>query len=777
MEPQQSTPNNLASPEQLLEKIPENIKGVLEVLESPDDLSILDNLRRTHDDESKSRYKSNYRLIRSIVEEKRPLNPNRLSKEMYGSYKAKLSLLKNSNKAVDKSPGFEMSQRIEAMRSTANQAAERSADNKIRNEIIKDIIPRKRPDLADDSDEFHEAEDALFRAAKLDDDDWYGEELFDDDGRVIENKPGIRDALADVLESRQNRANSPEPTEEERIERLEQKRTAKHEAFVRRMRNPIFLGRKRKEALRRDYEDAEREYMVALTLQNQREVSRKREELEGQGRSGDELEQDLKTFASRRANDIQREDQERQHRLMVEKSGSMGKFLEWYGNKATTSQKVLFGVGLGALSLAGGVGVGLAAGMFGGLLGAGIATGAAYGLTRSWGAARTYQLRMAELYKSPDHRDRLEFGDEDSIDSLHLKQRKFFEETSQKQFEQGDRVKKRAVLWSVGSVAVGGLVGVGAHMLTDSGLVHLPGGQVQHWLAEKGIKLPGDHTGEAQGGGKSLGSAEDLPGRRSGTVEFDSPKHRGVLTEHPGGGQNGPDGDNKPEFDPLPRKSVDLWKGAPTEHVLQKLRPDLGDRDAYLRINELYDKFGSKGVFEGATLSEYEPNNIWINENSGTVRLTSQAQEYLNNLHGGGSTPTTGEDLIVNPPPKPELPPSSDLPELPANTDQTINQLTAPGAEATPANIVGGNEGWYQTFTELRQARVMDLAPAKYEEFLKDAGPRLAKIYYGDNTPVAYWDRYAREWRMNSSPDGRLHSEAIRIIARLARRSDYDLAA
>lgn len=585
---------------------------------------------------------------------------------------------------------------------------------------------------------------------RIHDDEWYSSPA----SRGVDASDTVsgRDkAIGDIENRLKSDPEDENPEAEKALERLDELRKGKHEAFVARMKGSVF-GKKRRE-LQQAYEDAEREYMVALSIQNKRAIADKKAELEAAGKTEDEVETELKEYSRLEARRIAKNDQEEQHRLLVEKSGKMGKFLEWYGN-LSAGKKIAAGIGLSAVTIASGAGIGFAAGLFGGLVGAGIVTGAGTGLARGWAAARTFQLRKAELYRFPTHLEDFKIDEDDtaSSENLHLKQRTYLEQVSQNQINQGEKVKRRAAWWALGSVAVGSTIGAGAHLIGDMDLMHAPGGQVQHWLAERGVKLPGDHTGEVRAG-KQFDTMHNKP-------STDSTR----LPLPPDGSETKPPW--PPQVDTIPNKPVKLWHGAPTEHVLQKLVPGMSDQDAYIQINELYDRFGGKGVFQGATLSEYEPNNIWINENSGSVKLTPQAEEYLERLRGGGNINET-----INQPPTPSLP------ELPSGVEQTIHQLTEQNASAVPANTIGGNEGWYQTFTELRQARVMDLLPAKYDGFLKEIGPQLAKIHYSDHTPVAYWDRFAHEWRMNSSPNGRLHPDAIRMIARLARRSDYGLAA
>jgi len=209
---------------------------------------------------------------------------------------------------------------------------------------------------------------------------------------------------------------------------------------------------------------------------------------------------------------------------------------------------------------------------------------------------------------------------------------------------------------------------------------------------------------------------------------------------------------------------VKLWQGAATERVLERAYP--GIKNPFVRINELYDKFGKEGVFEvkntegrwvPVRLSEHDPNNIWIMRDSGTVRLTAEAQNYL--------------DKIYHPQNLPDAEPSTTAASVEA-ANKLINTH-----ELVPANTVSKGESWTRTLNELKEAKVIDIPEENYAKLLRVAGPDLAKMHYSDGTPVAYYHRIDHDWRMYESPNRRLLPQAIRLLERLARQDAYAKAA
>jgi hypothetical protein len=309
--------------------------------------------------------------------------------------------------------------------------------------------------------------------------------------------------------------------------------------------------------------------------------------------------------------------------------------------------------------------------------------------------------------------------------------------------QQSEAIRKASNKKLLGNIGVGlafgvafGGIGTGIHMLAP---------QMGEFFGSLRGKL-GPHTGsgfptESSGGKPPLPTVEQTPPTKP-------PLPTTGDTDHMTHGHE-----------------VKLWHGAATEHVLEKAYP--GIKNPFARINELYDKLGKDGVFETKTsdgtwvpvhLTEHNPNNIWIMRDSGAVRLTSEAQAYLGSLDATEHTPSS--DNVT-----------SELPTVKA-ADNLVNM-----SDAIPANTVSSSEGWYKTFGELGRAGVIEIPPEKYGKLLKVAGPELAKLHYSDGTPVAYYQRFAHEWRMYKSPDGRLHEGAIRLLEKIARQGTYDKAA
>ena len=597
----------------------------------------------------------------------------------------------------------------------------------------------------------------LYRESSIDnirDDVWYASPAARGDN--FSNKVSDRDRVISAVSNELGRGASDNVEMESTNERLTQLHRAKQEAFVDKLRGPAF-GRKKQE-LEEAYKNAELAYMVALTRQNKQFLLDKRAELEAAGKAGDELESELREIAEGEASRLAKEDKNEQHRMLVEKSGLMGKFLENWGN-LSGKKKVAAALGLGAVSLIAGAGMGLAAGVAGGLIGAGVASAAGGVLARGLGAARIYQLRKAELFKTPDEYDQLELSDDDKFESLHLKQRAFLERISREQLENGDKIKKRAVLWTLGTVAVGGVAGVAAHAIADSGaLDHVPGGQIQHWLEGRGA----NHLdGGGSGGDRKVGfgdyRVEVEPGRgippvdeggiapesgvsRSEAIEQYINQHEQASVIDSGEGWY----QTFQELGVAPENYHDL---------LQQLGPEL-QNITHDGMNIAYWDENAQEWYMNMTSDQKMPSEalrLIVERAQDNGYLESPLQFDIEPVLGPGGVDTEDRGLEL--------------------ADQAIDK-----GEILPMNIVDPSEGWYQTFNELREAGVVDIPPEQYDSFLRQVGPELAKLRYSDSTPVAYFDRFAYEWRMYESPDGRMSREAIRLITRYALRSNHTLA-
>lgn len=189
-------------------------------------------------------------------------------------------------------------------------------------------------------------------------------------------------------------------------------------------------------------------------------------------------------------------------------------------------------------------------------------------------------------------------------------------------------------------------------------------------------------------------------------------------------------------------QGVKLWEGAAPEQVLQKAYPGLTSRQAFLDINELYDKLGPKNVFEDVTLSEHTANNIWIDDTTGATQLTPDAQALWNQMHPEG---------------------------------KMLEQAIAEGRSAN-INIVTHGERWTNVIDKLKQIGITDVSKERYGSVLRQLWPQIKDLEYGDGTPVASLDRHGN-MIMNESPTKVLDSEALRRLVRLLYKNNYNLAA
>lgn len=617
----------------------------------------------------------------------------------------------------------------------------------------------------------------IYRNASLDkirDEQWYTSPAARDED--ASKTASERDLAASVIQKERGEGLGGTDDEREKpetsIERLNKAREAKWKAYVARMKGPLF-GKKRA-SNDNAYREAENAYNKALGERLQERIA----ELDAEGKSIDEIKQ----FIKEQANEFARMDEAAQKEELVTRSGRLGQLLERYAN-ADRKTKILYGLGLGAVAAASGVGMGLAVGAaFGAVGGATLAGMAATGSGLAWkgfGAFRTYHLRRADIFR---HEKLPEFDLKDgaTVEGERRRMLEFLSATSEAQLKKGERIKKWAMGFAIGSVAVGTTVGIAAHAaLADGGdWIHWRGGQVEHWWEQAhspsaaGDGYDGVGTGPAPGGVDPSGRApwpqppDTLPPAGGGDHQTEAEAIKDYIREHAAARHI----DNGEGWDQTMQELG--IKSGNWHEVLQKAGPKLHEiryghvRAAYWdaehhewRIN-MTDNHKMSPQALKVLIEEANKENALKHPlefgNTGTV--TSAA-------HGGVEVPGySNYEVGANP--------TSGI-----STVEAANQLIN-NPESVPANTVGYKEGWLQALSELKKAGVIDIPSRSYDKLLRVAGPQLAKIYYSDGTPVAYYHHLTHEWRMYDSPDGgRLHPKAIRLLERLARRGAYAKAA
>lgn len=757
MQPTPQNPNMpaLTPEQQAAESVDARVRPFLEVCTDVTMLDGIDALRDQHEGAVNQKYKDYYSLLGRLIKGGQVKSP--FAQRLLGEYRRRVP------------QGSDVGTRVDAQRSVALGHAEKTAQKATRNEIEGVYLPDIAPGIDPSDASFDQLSDAILQAVQMDATEWYGDDIQDGSGQTI-HTPGVRDKMIQAIEARnaalQNSQTTPEgATSPEQL--LENLRTAKYDAFVEYMKGPAF-GKKRGQ-LKDAYDAAERAYFDAIEVQNQQQIAEKRSELQAEGKDEATIFAELRDFVKSISEQIAGEDQAKQHSLLVERSGWLGKKMEQYAN-LSSRKKLLVGLGLGALTFGTGLGVGVVAGALGGIFLTGAAAGAGAGLLRLWGGARTYQLRRAEIYKSPLATPDFAVENGDTADTLHLRQRAYLEKNSRDRLANGEKVKKRAVAWALGTVALGGAAGVIGHSLAVDGgisLQHAPGGQLQHWAEDRGwlhsVNDANQHVDAHPNEGTlpSSGSRGDyIPPKGGGDVVKD------YLKEHAAARKIDRGEGWYQTFKELGVKQGD-W-----QELLQKVGPKLHDirydgvRAAYWDNNAHEWRIN---MTDNGKMSPEALRTIVKTANSeGFLKHSldlSSADPSVATVHSGVEVPGySNAEVGANP-------------TSGAATTEAANQLIS-SSELTPATTVGHREGWLQTLGELKKAGVIDIPSQYYGKLLKVAGPELAKIHYSDGTPVAYYHHLSHEWRMYDSPDGgRLHPDAIRLLERLARQSGYAKAA
>jgi|GEM_PF-5590157 len=677
----------------------------------------------------------------------------------------------------------------------------------------------------------------IYRNASLDkirDEQWYTSPAArnEDPSKTASERDLVIDTIRTEVMASEAATNEKETT----VEKLNKLRESKHKAYVTRLKGPLF-GKKRREN-DEAYTEAERAYNKALGERLEERIA----ELQAEGKSDDEIKQ----FLKEQANEFARGDEAAQKAELLERSGRLGLLLERYAN-ADRKTKIIYGLGLGAVAAATGVGAGLLVGAaFGAVGGATLAGMAATGSGLAWkgfGAFRTYHMRRADIFKNEKLAE-FELKDGATAEGERRRLLEFLSATSEAQLKKGERIKKWAMGFAIGSVVVGTTVGIAAHaVLADGGdWIHWRGGQVEHWWGQSHSPSGGENGYDGVGTGAGPNSGTGMGIDPDGRAPWPQPPE--TLPPPGGAGQNqaeaiedyirehaaaskidngegwyqtlkelgvkhgdwhellqkvGPklhdiryggvraaywDAENhewrinmtdnhkmspealklivqeankegalkhaldlstnttapSPEFGAETPAGVKLWHGAAPEQVLQEEYPGLTSHQAFIDVDELYDKLGPKNVFEGITLSEHSHNDIWFNQDAGMAKLTPDAQSLWDQMH----------------------------PE-----ENALTQAIAEG-RASNITIATNGEHWSNVIDKLKQAGITDVAKDKYRPVLRQLWPQIKGLEYTDGTPVASLNRHG-ELIMNESPTKVLHPEALRRLVRLLYKNHYDL--
>jgi hypothetical protein len=450
---------------------------------------------------------------------------------------------------------------------------------------------------------------------------------------------------------------------------------------------------------------------------------------------------------------------------------------------------------------------------------------------RLWGGARTYQLRKAEIYKTPHTAPQFSLENGDTTDVLHLRQRAYLEKSSRDRLENGERVKKRAVRWALGTVALGGAAGWLGHTLSADGgvsLSHMPGGQVQHWAEDKGWLRGMDGSNADQHTGGSGAGVDAHP--NEGTLP--SSGSRGDYYVPKDGGE-GISKDFRVERGHGLIKEVQEWakahgyKNVSMEDAERAYRVVLaehgskgiidvhdvnmdGVRDSSKLLNDTYNYHGDTRISAPGTANwrtgvEADLDKLFKanaeghgfsrstldthTDSAADIHSASSSEAHMNEGTAPsvryGDTVTTADvhpEEGVAPNVRyvdfsGEAHPNEGVLPNERYADSAVERIIAK-ADASDINMTSQSQRWSEVFDRLRAENVVNIPKDKYASFSRQLWPRIRDMAYTDryHTPVAFLDRH-NTLRMNMSPNGILHPDALRRVVELARLDDYDIAA
>lgn len=287
---------------------------------------------------------------------------------------------------------------------------------------------------------------------------WYNAQTVDG-----ETTPPRREAIFQRLEEDYKTEAEPDPEAEtepeaevssEHLKLLAQK---KHALYAQLINVPIFARKRRQEAQER-YDDAEREYLAALTQDVKRET-------EAANLPEAEQEEYIRTLYNQRFN----AENAAQHAALIEKGGIRARALEKY-SEFSTKKKIAYGLGLGALGAGAGFALG-AAGASAAAIAAGI---------KIYGVSRAYYLGKAKIYQKPGD-TAMEFTRADGeTRDIHEHATAYASEYNRAVIEQAEKTKKRALKIGIGAAALTGAAGAAGAWAHSSMDGHWKAGYLEH---------------------------------------------------------------------------------------------------------------------------------------------------------------------------------------------------------------------------------------------------------------------------------------------------------
>ena len=247
------------------------------------------------------------------------------------------------------------------------------------------------------------------------------------------------------------------PETEVTSEQLKLLARKKHALYAQLINVPIFAGKRRKEAQDR-YNEAEREYLAALTQDVKRETA-------AANLPEDQQQDYIRNLYNQRFN----AENAAQHAALIEKGGIRARALEKY-SEFSTKKKIAYGIGLGAVGAAAGFALGAA----------GASAAAIAGGVKLYGVSRAYYLGKAKIYQKPaDGAMEFTVSGDDSRD-IHERATAYASEYNRTVIEQAEKTKKRALKIGIGAAALTGAAGAAGAWAHSSMDGHWKAGYLEH---------------------------------------------------------------------------------------------------------------------------------------------------------------------------------------------------------------------------------------------------------------------------------------------------------
>lgn len=297
-------------------------------------------------------------------------------------------------------------------------------------------------------------------------DTWHVNPAVDSDGNSL---PSQKETYTEAWETKFGPETDPN---EEKIDELSrdvsQCAQKKYAAFARRMRSSVF-NRKQKKELDEAYQAAETDYLDKLKELRLLHMEEQRKSLRAAHIPEEEINEAINRELEYNFSIRLKFDDESQRKVMLAEGGFWARKLERFANMST-KKKVIFGLGATALGAGLGLGGALLVGATGGaaamLIGGGLA---------SFRGGRTYATTYSRLYANKQQPEKLRFKVDENLnpeDALELALARLKDESRQ-EIKSGDKAKRRAVMFAVGSVALGAwggdvLAWIKDHLTMDS---------------------------------------------------------------------------------------------------------------------------------------------------------------------------------------------------------------------------------------------------------------------------------------------------------------------